>query len=115
MAIDGVKLFDEPIEAWEYGPVVPEVYNIFKDVQAYEIKDHVGLLQGREIDGETEELLEQVYAEIGLRYTASELVTKTHRETPWLKATDGGVLLNRQRIKLEDMKEYFKEYYTESI
>ena len=30
LAENGKPLFDEPIEAWQYGPVVPSVYHTFK-------------------------------------------------------------------------------------
>ena len=31
LAIKGTPLFEHPIEAWEHGPVVPEVYHQYKE------------------------------------------------------------------------------------
>ena len=31
LALTGRRLFDEPIEAWKHGPVVPSLYHEFKD------------------------------------------------------------------------------------
>lgn len=37
LADGDIKLFDEAIEKWQYGPVVPSVYHAFKDYGVYEI------------------------------------------------------------------------------
>lgn len=114
LAIDNVKIFPEEIHALEYGPAVLEVYNKLKDIDPYNISSHVEVLGGKSIDSNTEELLEEVYQEIGSKFTAAELVVKTHREDPWLRATNNGKLLRNQVIKVDTIKEYFNKYYVEA-
>lgn len=113
LAIDGVKLFSEEIRAWEYGPAVEEVYNVFKGIDPKEIYKHCDLLDGHTVEDYDAELLEEVYQEIGKRFTGTQLITKTHREEPWLKATNNGRLLRDQVISAESIKEYFEKTYTE--
>lgn len=115
LAIDNKSLFREVIEAWEWGPVVPEVYYIFDcdDIDKKDLHKYISLLgETSEIDSFTEELLEEVYQSIGKKYTGYELISKTHQETPWLKATNNGTLLRKKRIPRTQIKEYFKEVYT---
>ncbi|MBD5508817.1 MAG: DUF4065 domain-containing protein [Lachnospiraceae bacterium] len=111
LAIDEIKLFPEEIHAWEEGAVVEEVYNIFKEVPYDKVSEHVHLLNKQPIDSYDEELLEQTYDIFGKNYTARELVDKTHRELPWLRATKYGEYLKGAAIEPEEIQDYFKKYY----
>lgn len=77
-------LFYEPIEAWDFGPVVPIVYKkyamygaasifICHKTSTYKIK-----ATDREIIDRVLDCLKE--------YTATDLVTITHRQSPWRKA-----------------------------
>ncbi len=83
LAYFGTPLFKEEIEAWQYGPVVPNVYENYKmfednaivinfTEQIEEIQDPVAFALFKEVFN--------VYN----RYTANGLVQLTHNETPWL-------------------------------
>jgi len=78
----GKPLFDDPIEAWDLGPVVPVIYKKYsvcgKNPIAAEGKDVSNLFSEEEYD-----TLLDTAREYG-KYTASYLVSKTHApETPW--------------------------------
>lgn len=79
----GRPLLDEPIEAWQYGPVVPSVYHAVKEYRSspvQEIDGNLGLLAVQE-----RELLDWV-ADSYAKYNGVTLSTATHRQgTPWHK------------------------------
>lgn len=93
-------LFDEEIEAWMYGPVVPCVYNRFKG------NGNSGLepcSEEIELSDLEEALFNEVFQVYGA-YSASGLMNMTHNESPWL-TTPTGV---GNVISIEKMKEFFK-------
>jgi len=103
LAIKDRPLFDEPIMAWEHGPVCVALYKKYKkyggraipipyDVNAYDL-----------FDKETRDFLENVNNYYG-QYSAWKLRNMTHLEPPWLVAYHKG----KVEISLSDMKAYFK-------
>lgn len=87
------ELFEEPIEAWQFGPVVPHLWHEFKAYQDKPIKgrsfdydpntNSVIRLSIPKSDKETRRVLEMTWKNYG-HATASHLVTRTHAEgTPW--------------------------------
>ncbi|MBR1736420.1 MAG: DUF4065 domain-containing protein [Firmicutes bacterium] len=106
----GQSLFEEDIVAWEHGPVVVEVYNYYKDDSfnlTYREEDYKIVNQ----DEQAVQLIQSVLNVFG-EYSAWGLRNKTHKETPWLKATDNGRCLKKV-ISREEMRKYFKENYVE--
>lgn len=104
LAIKNELLFPENIIAWQYGPVVKDVYQEYRqfgckgiELEIYEIP---------KIDNETALILEQVYDVFG-QYSAIGLMNKTHNETPWKET-----LIN-EVINTESIKNYFVENYIE--
>jgi uncharacterized phage-associated protein len=85
----GRKLFDEDIEAWQYGPVIPAVYHEFKTFG----RDPITIKRKLEdiaagMSADDIELLANVYDKLSDR-TASGLMEMTHRRgTPWSQAYD---------------------------
>jgi uncharacterized phage-associated protein len=105
LARTGHVLFDEDIEAWTYGPVVPSVYQRYKvcgkNVIAVESAD----VDAQECvsDDESDTILD-VMREYG-KYSGGYLVSKTHKEgAPWSLTEKGQV------ISAEDIKSYFQKY-----
>ena len=94
-------LFNEDIEAWMYGPVVPSVYKEFKahGNAGIEYNDEV-----IELTKEEEALFNEVYRVYG-DYSAIGLMNLTHSENPWKSVTPvvGSI------IEKETMKTYFKK------
>ena len=72
-------LFNEEIEAWQYGPVVPELYSLYK-VNGFDPIPHVGgggHLTAKEI--ESIDLVLEYYGKM----SGVELINQTHQEAPW--------------------------------
>jgi len=94
-------LFDENVEAWMYGPVVPVAYDYFQQygAQILPVEKDVIILPDEE-----ESLFYQVY-DAYREFSAIGLMNMTHREKPWTEA----VPHNRGTvISLDAMKSYFK-------
>ena len=101
LAYFGSPLFDEKIEAWQYGPVVPDVYNHFKHYGKNVIEPEEC---GVQITGKEEcALFDEVYSVYG-KYSAFGLMNMTHSETPWA-STNVGV---GSEISLQKMTDFFK-------
>ena len=100
----GKPLFDDKIEAWDHGPVVPAVYHAYKGYGDNPIKnyDQSSISQ---ITPVIEDLLFNVARKYG-KYTASALRNKTHAiGTPW----DQVYRPNQTNIEipLEVIRDYF--------
>lgn len=105
------KLFNEPIEAWLHGPVVPCVYQEYKHFGFKNIectKQDVKLNVTDDIKLLIDAVLEQ-YS----KYDADYLEYLSHTETPWIKArknqTAEDDIIQCSIIADEDIKEYYKE------
>ena len=101
LAYFGTPLFEEDIEAWMYGPVVPVVYNAFKSRGRNGIPS-----DGKPItfsDKKEEDLFAEVFKVYG-KYSAIGLMEMTHGEMPW-KTTQTG---EGSVIDKEKMKSFFK-------
>lgn len=80
----GEPCFREPIEAWDFGPVVPEVYHRYKvygsaSIPCIERQLYYPFSENDRvmIDGIVDECA---------KYSASMLVEMTHRQAPWKNA-----------------------------
>lgn len=93
------NLFDYKFEAWVHGPVIPRVYQIYREMGYNEIPKYHGELP--QFDADTEEILEQVWEVYG-GYTGNELESISHQESPWLNARDGYGPLDRCDVKISD-------------
>jgi uncharacterized phage-associated protein len=102
LAINDKPLFDDPIEAWAHGPVIPNLYRIYADYRSDPIPTPNDLDLSM-YDIETRKLLDEVYAVYG-QYTASRLRNMTHTEPPWRLARERG---DSEIISLESMKAFF--------
>lgn len=74
-------LFEDEIEAWMYGPVVPAVYEEYKAFGSggLDLKPDEAILS---LNEEEEDMFNQVYEAYG-QFSALKLMTMTHEETPW--------------------------------
>lgn len=84
----GQPLFNDQIEAWPYGPVVPSVYQEFKHYGAGSLcqTDFAPSLEGK-----TNEVLESVWKSYG-GLSAVKLVAMTHgSDSPWNQVYRGGI------------------------
>lgn len=74
-------LFDNHIEAWQHGPVVPDVYHAFKKYGSDIIKDSFSG-EVSSLTSEEKTLIDDVYDVYG-GYSAFKLRNLTHSEPPW--------------------------------
>ncbi len=110
LAKNGKPLFDEEIEAWKLGPVVPVCYSVYKRFGNNELD---GNMPPRTAFTEDEyKLLLDVWVALS-DYSTSKLVNMTHaHNTPWYKAyyVDSG-----QGISNEEIEQYFRTIKLDSI
>ena len=81
LALKNKKLFKEKIEAWDYGPVVADVYRQYLSCGS----NGISPAYLPEIDDETALLLESVFEYFG-KFEARYLVDLTHQEEAYLDA-----------------------------
>lgn len=97
---NGKVLFNNKISAWQYGPVIPDVYDEFYGYSSSNIN----------IKYSTDELCENIkniidpVIEEKSKISAWLLVAQTHKELPWVKSYEEG---RKNDINLEIMKRYF--------
>jgi len=109
LALRGKPLFGEPVLAWKHGPVVREVFNLFKywkdlPIRAAEVPVSIGL------DPDEERHVEYVWSFYS-GYSASALRKMTHDERPWVDARgdvpEGDP--SDEEITQESMRAFFVE------
>lgn len=83
----GEILFDDKIKRWAYGPVVPTVYNKYKDSN----KVITSPSSSDPLDEQSEKLLRSVYNKYD-RYTAAYLVNLSHKEKSWINTPQNGTI-----------------------
>jgi uncharacterized phage-associated protein len=107
VANNGNTLFDDKVEAWQYGPVINDVYHAFKQcgnfpVTVFDVSYRVGAL-----NDQTKEFINKIWREIGEKYSGSYLVTKTHANgTPWKR------LYNESDRNIEIPTSMLRQYFT---
>ena len=98
----GKKLFDEPILAWSYGPVVKSVYEQYKQNGDDGIKEFEFPVEN--FTDEEEDTLQFTDDAFG-QFSAWKLVEMTHNETPWKNTARGDAIV------VDTIKDYFKKHY----
>ncbi len=101
----GRPCFEENIEAWDFGPVVPDVYHKFKIFGSADLPEAV--CKGAEslILRSDKQLINEQVDECG-EYSASSLVEITHNQDPWKNAYRKGY---NNIISNSAIYSYFKE------
>lgn len=98
LAYFNTPLFDEEIEAWMYGPVVPSMYRYFQDNEDKGIPYNDQFIT---LDSpEEERLFNDVFRVYG-QYSAIGLMNLTHNEIPWKTTPIGhGNIITKDKLKL---------------
>ena len=84
LACTDAPCFPEEIEAWDFGPVVPEVYyqyNIYGSTNIPDIGDSVFGRISPSDKSRIEDIVDQC-----ADYSAAQLTEITHQQEPWIKA-----------------------------
>jgi len=76
-------VFEEKIAAWQHGPVVPAIWDVFKQYGSGPIPKPEGF-EPRIIQENVRALIDEVYMMYG-QYTAWKLRNMTHEEAPWMQ------------------------------
>lgn len=115
---DGEPCFNEKIEAWAFGPVVPEAYYEYRQYGSADIpyiKSYLVYPKGEPWKAEREKYDATIIAEgdatminevvdMLSEYTASDLVTITHSQAPWKNAYRKD---ENNEITIESIRDYF--------
>lgn len=104
LALLGKPLFNEKVEAWMHGPVVPELYHVFKahGNNGLPIPEEIDLTKYSE---DERELLDEVYKVYG-QFSAWKLRNMSHEEAPWQQTYVEGEA--SKEITNDVMGEFFK-------
>lgn len=98
-----IPCFGEEIQAWEYGPVVPEVYHKYKVYGGGNIPALGSFESPVSICEEDRLLIDGIIGEC-VNYSASSLVELTHNQLPWKEAYVPGW---NNTISNESIRSYF--------
>ena len=100
LATAGEALFEEPIEAWDLGPVVPAVFRA----------DKYRAVAGdvRELDGAALNTVQWVVTRYGA-LRAKELIALTHAESPWKDVRARGDASGWAAISHDALRAWFSE------
>lgn len=126
IAVLNVKLFEEEIEAWKYGPVIPSIYHEFKHfgsapiedsyAQEYDpFEDFVARIPkvSNKNEADIAEVLELVWGIYGDK-SATELMRMTHKkDTPWDKVWNQDKKRHSGVIDPDVIKDYYRKVIKE--
>ena len=115
---DGKPCFAEKIEAWDFGPVVPEAYREYRHYGSSNIPriesycefdiDDIWNIERKRFDKNVILKMHQIMIDAIIdkfaNYSATDLVTLTHRQAPW---KDAYVPHRNNEISINSIKEYF--------
>ena len=104
LAWEDKPLFNSVIEAWDYGPVIPEVYNAIAEQETVPLDIQNGNVSNLS-EGEIN-VIEDVLILYGDK-DADWLVEQTHREDPWRTAYKDGT---HNVITEQSLKDYYKNF-----
>lgn len=93
-------LFEEDIEAWMYGPVVPSVYEYFKGNGSSGLEPFGDEISLTDVE---EALFNEVFRVYGA-FSASGLMNMTHNESPWISTKTGVGNI----ISIDKLNKFFK-------
>ena len=96
--------FLEEIEAWDFGPVIPEVYRKYKQFGSTNIQARCRNLEEiqKEFKKEDRKRIEEVVDRFAV-FSAADLTTLTQNQAPWNNAFGSG----EKVIRCENILEYF--------
>jgi uncharacterized phage-associated protein len=126
LATTGKPLFKQPVEAWEFGPVVKVVRDAFKSFgggpitgRAEKLNLHTGEFEvvGADLSIDDKDFIKIIFDNYS-KYTAFELSDMTHqRGSPWDKVwnTEQSVGRLGLRIKNEEIRQYFLSMHLKDV
>lgn len=110
---DGTPLFEEEIQAWVHGPVVPGLYPVYADYKWTTIPKTT--FDASVFDKKVTDVLEAVYNTYG-DLSGDQLESLTHSEDPWIQAR-GSMKpweTSTAPISCASMRHYYARKYEQS-
>jgi len=113
LALNGYSLFEEDFEAWTHGPVLPTLWQRFKEFDQESIPPRA-IISTTEFSTEDEKLLFDILNSYG-DLSAKHLEELTHSETPWREARGNLPIEVRSTniISKTTMQAYYRKLYEE--
>lgn len=102
----GEAAFDDPIEAWDYGPVVRSVYDQYRSFSYETIKSDIispNILNPNVIG--SADLVIEYYG----KKSGADLIQETHSEDPWINAYKVG---QNTLIDIDSIRNYYKSIFS---
>lgn len=96
----GDPCFDDVMEAWDYGPVVPVVYHKYKIYGSWDIQISDVLV---DIEDRIRTFIDAML-DYCRNYPTYQLVEITHKQDPWIQAHQRGT---KSEIRPSAIKQYF--------
>ncbi|MFC1596071.1 Panacea domain-containing protein [Candidatus Margulisiibacteriota bacterium] len=106
LANNNKPLFNERVEAWPYGPVIPKVYDELKIFEAEDLKSYK--IDNDEIGDMPKDIklfLDKIWVSYK-GYSAKQLVAQTHTHKPWLEKYNS----TNNEITKEDIRKFFRKF-----
>jgi uncharacterized phage-associated protein len=103
--LSDTPLFDDEIEAWQYGPVVPCVYKKYKSY-GFEPIHKISNTENIRLSNTEREAIDMTLSYYGLM-SGVTLINKTHQETPWKSVFKPGK--KHLIISKDSIKKYFQD------
>ena len=104
LALTGETMFDERIEAWDYGPVVHTVYGTYKDTEGKSAITSAAKGDSSRLNDVARGCVDSVVGRFG-DITGPGLIRITHQMDPWVDAYKPGEY--RTPIDNQAMYDYF--------
>ncbi len=110
--------FEDELEAWKYGPVVPSVYSFYKYYGNFSIEERpeyaidwqTGKIQDVYFDDnkirEEDKSIINTIVKNAQEYSVNQLVNITHQQSPWKVAVKTGL---NSVITKESLKDFFNQ------
>lgn len=105
------ELFQDDFEAWQHGPVIPALYQRYRDYAWRSIAAPCDFEEAEVADNLAQEV-RSIVAAYG-RYDGAALSTMTHREAPWQDAR--GDLPEDEGCNAVISKESMRIYFTAKL
>ncbi|MBP0016760.1 MAG: SocA family protein [Cyanobacteria bacterium SBLK] len=112
LALKKKPLFNEDFEAWVHGPVIPALYQEYKEFSGHPIEKNIDKEIIKKISSDVIDFLKKI-AEKYLAWDAYELANMTHIEKPWKQAR--GNIPPNQSSRSIIKKDWIEEYYAGRI
>jgi uncharacterized phage-associated protein len=104
LGLVGRPLVKEEIEAWQYGPVIPELYNALRRYKSQPVTEPIVGVDGH-LDADELRIIDQVYQIYGHR-SGPALSRLTHQpDSPWAK------VYRRGSFGLEISNDLIEDHY----